>query len=161
HGIDAIGSRIGLRKLGAPHSVRGTEIECTPTMAEVPASIEDHGIIGDLRTVALVGKDGSFDYMCFPEFDSPTIFASLLDPDRGGRFQIAPDTVRSRQKQLYLPESNVLLTRFLFEDGVGEVSDFMCVQGETRALVRRAKSVRGQIAFRMICAPRFDYGRAR
>ncbi len=124
--------------------------------------IEEHGIVGDLHTVALVGTDGAIDFMCLPRFDSPTIFASLLDPAQGGRFQLAPESDGAAQKQLYLPDSNILLTRSLFDEGVGEVSDFMAAGGEdgVQALVRRAKTVRGRIAFRMLCAPRFHYGRA-
>jgi GH15 family glucan-1,4-alpha-glucosidase len=121
--------------------------------------IEDHGIIGDLNTVALVGRDGSIDFMCFPQFDSPSIFAALLDPALGGHFKLAPELAGPHQKQLYLPDSNVLLTRFLFEEGVGEISDFMALDSGARALVRRAKTVRGEISFQMVCAPRFDYGR--
>jgi GH15 family glucan-1,4-alpha-glucosidase len=123
--------------------------------------IEAHGVIGDLQTVALVGRDGAIDFMCFPHFDSPTVFASLLDHERGGRFLLAPECKSGRQKQLYLPDSNILLTRFLFDEGVAEVSDFMAVECGGRALVRRAKTVRGEIAYRMICAPRCDYGRSR
>src|SRR5258708_5021742 len=131
-------------------------------MAEIPCqTIESHGVIGDLGTVALVARDGSIDFMCFPEFDSPTIFAALLDPERGGRFLVASESASAHLKQLYLPDSNILLTRFLFEEGVGEVSDFMNVEGGARALVRRVKTVRGEISFRMVCAPRFNYARAR
>lgn len=124
--------------------------------------IENYGIIGDLQTVALVGMDGSIDFMAFPHFDSPTIFAALLDHQHGGRFQIAPVLGHARQKQLYLPDSNMLISRFLSEDGVAEVSDFMPIVGTvpTQALVRRAKTVRGEVTFRMVCAPRFDYARA-
>jgi GH15 family glucan-1,4-alpha-glucosidase len=124
--------------------------------------IENYGVIGDLETVALVGMDGSIDFMCFPRFDSPTIFAALLDHKRGGRFQIAPRLDHARQKQLYLPDSVILLTRFLSHDGVAEVSDFMPINklGHAHDLVRRAKTVRGEIEFRMVCDPRFDYGRA-
>jgi GH15 family glucan-1,4-alpha-glucosidase len=124
--------------------------------------IENHGVIGDLRTVALVGMDGSIDFMCFPDFDSPTIFASLLDHQKGGCFQIAPVLNRVRHKQLYLPDSNVLLTRFLSNDGVAEISDLMTIGGTLpgRNLLRRVKAVRGHLRFRMRCAPRFDYARA-
>src|SRR5438105_10576241 len=87
--------------------------------------IENYGIIGDLRTVALVGMDGSIDFMCFPEFDSPTIFAALLDYKKGGSFSLAPLIDGASHKQLYVPDSNILLTRFLAGDGVAEVSDFM------------------------------------
>ena len=124
--------------------------------------IEDYGIIGDLETAALVGIDGSIDFMCFPQFDSPTIFAALLDHKKGGKFILAPCMAGAKHKQLYLPDSNILLTRFLAEGGMAEVSDFMPVlqQGHARDLVRRAKCIRGDIPFRMICDPRFDYGRA-
>ncbi len=124
--------------------------------------IENYGIIGDMETVALVGMDGSIDFMCFPHFDSPTIFAAILDHQGGGRFRIAPVLDGARQKQIYLPDSNVLLTRFLSGEGVAEISDFMAIEedGEhLHDLVRRVKTVRGEIRFRMLCDPRFDYGR--
>ena len=106
--------------------------------------------------------DGSIDFFAFPHFDSPTVFAALLDHAKGGRFQIAPQLANARQKQLYLPDSNILLTRFLAPDGVAEISDFMPVEEVEQAhnLVRRVKTVRGELCFRMLCAPRFDYGRA-
>jgi GH15 family glucan-1,4-alpha-glucosidase len=123
--------------------------------------IENHGIIGDLHTVALVGMDGSIDFMCLPAFDSPSVFAGLLDEHRGGRFQLAPLLDGANQRQLYLPDTCVLLTRFLSDDGVAEVSDFMPIAdaGDTHSLVRRAKTVRGEVQFRMSCQPRFDYAR--
>ena len=123
------------------------------------APIEDYGIIGDLHTVALVGKDGSIDFLCLPSFDSPSVFAALLDADRGGRFQIAPRLDDVVHRQLYLPDTNVLLTRFLSVSGVAEISDFMPVEdaGVAHNLVRRAKTVRGELCFRMRCDPRFDY----
>ena len=124
--------------------------------------IENYGVIGDLHTVALVGMDGSIDFMCFPNFDSPSVFAALPDSRKGGRFQLAPVlNHRMRQKQIYLPDTNILLSRFLSEDGVAEVSDFMPVgtpEGHAHAVVRRAKTVRGQIDFRMVCAPAFNHG---
>jgi GH15 family glucan-1,4-alpha-glucosidase len=135
-------------------------------MVDVPSRgyqpIENYGIIGDLYTVALVGMDGSIDFCALPHFDSPTIFAALLDYDKGGRFQIAPQLGDCRQKQLYLPDSNILLTRFLSPEGVAEISDFMPVEEVERphTLVRRVKTVRGELRFRMLCAPRFDYARA-
>jgi GH15 family glucan-1,4-alpha-glucosidase len=132
------------------------------SMASRYAPIEDYGIIGDLHTVALVGKDGSIDFLCLPSFDSPSVFAALLDAERGGRFQIAPQLGEASRKQLYLPDTNVLLTRFLSSDGVAELSDFMPVEdgGQAHNLVRRVKTVRGEIRFRMHCDPRFDYARA-
>nr|WP_321983031.1 glycoside hydrolase family 15 protein [uncultured Lichenicoccus sp.] len=130
--------------------------------------IEDHGIIGDLRTAALVTLDGTVDFLCWPRFDSPSIFASLLDDERGGHFRLSPTLDRARQCQLYLPDTNVLLTRFLSHEGVAEVSDLMAMDepGPFRdshapqRLIRRAKAVRGPTRFCMVCAPRFDYGRA-
>jgi GH15 family glucan-1,4-alpha-glucosidase len=126
--------------------------------------IENYGIIGDLYTVALVGMDGSIDFMSYPHFDSPTVFAALLDHQKGGHFRIAPVLEDARHKQMYLPDANILITRFLSREGVAEVSDFMPVEEAGQApahnLVRRAKTVRGEVHFRMICEPRFDYARA-
>ncbi len=125
--------------------------------------IENHGVIGNLNTVALVGMDGCIDFFCCPYFDSPSVFASLLDAQKGGRFKLAPVLEEASHKQLYLPDSNILLTRFLSAEGVAEVSDFMPVSPPwpVHTIIRRAKAVRGDIHFRMVCAPRFDYGRAR
>jgi GH15 family glucan-1,4-alpha-glucosidase len=126
--------------------------------------IENYGIIGDLHTVALVGMNGSIDFLCLPDFDSPSVFAAILDDQRGGRFRIAPTLEDQRQKQLYLPDSNVLLTRFLSSGGVAEVVDFMPMAGDGEAtgheLIRRVTTVRGKVPFRMLCEPRFDYARA-
>ena len=128
--------------------------------------IEDYGIIGDLHTVALVSKGGSIDYMTFPRFDSPTIFAALLDAEKGGCFWLEPllsenEDERVTNRQLYLPDSNILLTRFLSKEGVAELSDFMPVKDEHRhRVVRRVKIIRGEVRFRLVCAPRFDYARA-
>jgi len=125
-------------------------------------ALENYGFIGDLHTVALVGVDGSVDYMCFPHFDSPTVFGALLDTEKGGRFKIAPTSDGSRLKQMYLPDTNVLLTRFLSIDGVAEIIDFMPVaeMRHTHILVRRVKAVRGPVDLHLECAPRFDYARA-
>jgi GH15 family glucan-1,4-alpha-glucosidase len=125
--------------------------------------IADHGLIGDLRTVALVGTDGTIDWYCCPCFDAPSVFASILDADRGGSFELAADAP-ARSKQFYFPDTNVLITRFFTEDGVGEVQDFMPITGDPREagrhrLVRRVLCVRGSISFRARVAPRFDYGR--
>src|SRR5262252_7579319 len=86
--------------------------------------IAEHGLIGDLHTVALVGTDGTIDWYCCPRFDSPSVFGAILDADRGGLFRIAPEGQDWRSKQLYLPDTNVLITRFLMRGGVGEVQDF-------------------------------------
>jgi GH15 family glucan-1,4-alpha-glucosidase len=125
-------------------------------------SIENHGIVGNLRTAALIGLDGAVDFLCWPRFDSPSIFASLLDDERGGAFELTPELDSPKHRQLYLPDTNVLLTRFLSRDGVAEISDFMTLQERDAGsrLVRRAKAVRGSIHFRMRCLPRFNYARA-
>ncbi len=127
-----------------------------------PQPIENHGVIGDLKTAALVSMTGSIDFMCFPRFDSPSIFADLLDPGCGGHFQIAPVAGEFKHHQRYFPDTNILLTRFLGDDGVAAISDFMAIAGpdQQQHLVRRVKVIRGEIKFRMVCAPKFDYGRA-
>jgi GH15 family glucan-1,4-alpha-glucosidase len=124
--------------------------------------IENYGVVGDLNTAALVSMGGSIDFMCFPRFDSPTVFAALLDHQQGGRFQIAPTSGEFKTRQRYLPDTNILLTRFLGEAGVAEISDFMAIEhlGHCHNLIRRVKVVRGEIRFQMTCAPKFDYGRA-
>ena len=90
--------------------------------------IEDHGVIGDLHTAALVGIDGTIDWLCLPRFDAPSVFASILDDEKGGHFKLAPRDY-ARSHHLYLPDTNVLLTRFLSPDGVAEVTDFMPLGG--------------------------------
>lgn len=125
--------------------------------------IESYGIIGDLNTIALVGLNGAIDFMCFPNFDSPSIFAALLDDKKGGSFSITPAFQEMNTKQLYLPDTNVLLTRFLSADGVGEITDFMPVEElyNGKELVRRVTTVRGNVQYEMRCAPRFNYGRSK
>jgi GH15 family glucan-1,4-alpha-glucosidase len=127
--------------------------------------IAEHGLVGDLQTAALITVDGTVDWFCCPRFDSPSVFASLLDHDRGGYFQICPASPDSVVRQLYFPDSAVLITRFMTEEGVGEVLDFMPIdQPEKRTdrhrLVRMVRAVRGTMRFVLECAPRFDYGRA-
>ena len=126
--------------------------------------IENYGVIGDLHTVALVGMNGSIDWFCFPNFDSPSIFAALLDDEKGGRFQIAPTLDGITFKQLYWPETNVLVTRFLSPEGVGEIIDYMPIDDKSHwernhQLVRRVQVVRGSMPFRMVCRPAFNYAR--
>ena len=131
--------------------------------ASTQQPIENYGVIGDLRSLALVGIDGSIDFLCWPRFDSPTLLAALLDQEKGGRFQLHPLLNGARHKQLYLPDTNILLTRFLEPGGVAEVSDFMWVRSDGtpgKRLVRRAKTVQGELTYRMTFAPRFDYARA-
>jgi GH15 family glucan-1,4-alpha-glucosidase len=127
--------------------------------------IAEHGLIGDLHTVALVGTDGTIDWYCCPRFDSPSVFGAILDADRGGSFRISPECDGWSSKQLCLPDTNILITRFLMPDGVGEVQDFMPVlpTGEAahrQRIIRRIVAVRGEMRFVVDVAPRFDYARA-
>jgi len=123
-------------------------------------------VIGNLHTVALISSSGTIDWYCSPRFDSPSMFASLLDAERGGHFALRPADGEWQHRQLYFPDTNVLITRFLTPHGVGEVQDFMPVgerMGATHRdrLIRRVLSVRGQMRFELECAPRFDFGRER
>jgi len=128
-------------------------------------NIADHGLIGDLQTAALVTDTGNIDWFCCPRFDSPSIFASLLDADKGGHFQIAPENTDYVTKQLYFPDSAILVTRFMTPDGVGELLDFMPpLTGKAtdrHRLVRIVRVPRGTMRFAMDLQPRFDYARAK
>ncbi len=126
--------------------------------------IENYGIIGDMHTTALVGMDGSIDWFCFPFFDSPSVFAAILDDKKGGRFKIAPIPDEITYKQFYWPDTNVLITRFLSPEGVAEIMDYMPVGRAGRRfgshqLVRRVNVVRGAMPFRVECYPAFNYAR--
>lgn len=130
--------------------------------------IADHGMVGDLQTAALVSSEGAIDWWCTPRFDSPSVFASLLDSERGGYCTLTADQ-RAKDgvaiRQLYMPDTAVLVTRFMAPDGVGEVADFMAPLDTTtptdrHRLVRLVRVVRGTLDFRLVCRPRFDYGRA-
>jgi GH15 family glucan-1,4-alpha-glucosidase len=127
-------------------------------------NISDHGLIGDLQTAALVSTDGTVNWFCCPRFDSPSVFASLLDADRGGYFRIAPDH-QCVSRQLYFPDTAVLITRFMSPDGVGEIYDFMPIAGkratDRHRLVRQMRVVRGTMRFVLDLQPRFDYARAK
>ena len=125
--------------------------------------IGNYGVIGNLHTVALVSMRGSIDFMCFTRFDSPSIFAALLDAEKGGFFDIQPQSDDVDFKQLYLPDTAVLLTRFLSDEGVAELTDFMPVKTteENCVLVRSVVVTRGRVPLRMRCQPRFDYARAK
>jgi len=126
-------------------------------------NISDHGLIGDLQTAALITRDGAVDWLCCPRFDSPSVFASLLDAGRGGHFRIAPERDDYVSKQLYLPGTAILTTRFMTPDGVGEVHDFMPVitghPSERHRLVRVMRVPRGTMRFVLDLQPAFDYGR--
>src|SRR5476651_409319 len=128
--------------------------------------IDAHGLIGNMRTTALVSTDGEIDFMCFPRIDSPTVFGSLLHPERGDAFSITPAFEVSRTKQMYLPETNVLLTRFMSARAVCEVVDFMPVAdtddeatAASNCVVRIVRAIYGDMSVRMRCAPRFNYAR--
>lgn len=128
--------------------------------------IENYGLVGNMRSAALIGRNGSLDWLCLPRFDSPSIFAALLDDEKGGRFQIAPaQAERTTQRQLYWPDSNILVTRFFAEGAVAELTDYMPVaEGEVLpedapVLVRRVEVIRGAMDLRAHCRPAFDYAR--
>jgi GH15 family glucan-1,4-alpha-glucosidase len=126
--------------------------------------IENYGIIGNMRTVALVGMNGSIDWYCHPHFDSPSVFGAILDDKKGGRFQISAASDGVRHKQFYWPSTNVLVTRFLMADGIAELEDFMPVglpseSSAYRHVYRRIRCVRGTVRISVTCRPAFDYGR--
>jgi GH15 family glucan-1,4-alpha-glucosidase len=131
--------------------------------AMTEASIADHGLIGDLQTAALVSTDGSIDWFCCPRFDSPSVFGALLDDERGGHFRVRPAAQDYSSKQMYFPDTAVLITRFTTPDGLGEVVDFMPPAGSTvtanHRIARMLRCVRGEMTFEVEIAPRFDYGR--
>jgi len=124
--------------------------------------IENYGVIGNMRSIALVGVKGSIDFLCYPNFDSPTVFAALLDDEKGGRFQIEPEFKNRRVRQLYFPDTNILLTRFLAEEGVAELTDYMPIgnhAAQPNEIIRRLAVIRGTVDFKVRCQPRFDYAR--
>ncbi len=127
--------------------------------------IEDYALIGDLHTVALVGKNGSIDWCCLPRFDAPSVFGALLDAGKGGFFRIAPTELAGvKNRQLYLPETNILLTRFLSEAGVGEITDFMPIKpvgtsAHEHHLIRSVTVIQGSLSFTLVCRPAFNYAR--
>jgi GH15 family glucan-1,4-alpha-glucosidase len=123
--------------------------------------IENYGVIGNMQSIALVGMNGSIDFLCYPDFDSPTVFAALLDDQKGGRFHIEPQLTKMRVRQLYLPDTNILITRFLAEEGVVELMDCMPIEddtGQPNEIVRLVSVIRGDVNFQMSCQPRFNYG---
>ncbi|WP_034263341.1 glycoside hydrolase family 15 protein [Actinospica robiniae] len=127
--------------------------------------IADHGMVGDLQTAALVSSGGVVDWFAAPRFDSPSVFASLLDHDRGGHFTLAPAHRDVMAQQLYYPDSAVLITRFMSPEGVCEVIDWMTpitdpTPTDRHTLYRGIRVMRGSVTLRMACRPRFDYARA-
>lgn len=135
-------------------------------MAEHPerqSPIDAHGIIGDMRSAALVNDKGSVDFFCWPEFDSPSIFCSLLDTPDAGIFQLSPDLPDARREQIYLPDTNVLQTRWLSDRAVVEVTDLLPIgdsEDDRPLLMRRIRVVSGSATFHVRCAVRHDYARA-
>lgn len=126
--------------------------------------IENYGIIGNLKTVALVSLNGSIDFMCAPKFDSPSVFATMLDRQKGGYCAIEPELENFTTKQLYFPGTAILLTRFFSDTGIAELTDFMPIsEGKdlsTSAIVRKIKTIRGCINFKFSCVPRFGYAQS-
>ena len=127
--------------------------------------IAEHGLVGDLHTIALVGTNGTIDWYCCPSFDAPSVFGAILDKDQGGFYALRPTAEDWTAKQLYFPDTNVLITRFFTEGGVGEVQDFMPIDHAELAmhrhrLVRRVVVVRGEMDFQIEVQPRFGYGQA-
>ena len=132
-------------------------------MAYLP--IEQYGVIGDLHTAALVGRNGSIDWLCLPRFDSPSVFGAILDDRIGGRFRInATGSVTNRQ--LYVPDTNVLVTRMVTGTGVAELYDCMPIESDVHGdrarrhdLLRVIHGVRGTVELELVCQPAFDYAR--
>ncbi|HLX55796.1 MAG TPA: trehalase-like domain-containing protein, partial [Ktedonobacteraceae bacterium] len=139
--------------------------EASPRSASGYQPIENYGVIGDLHTVAMVGMNGSIDWCCIPRFDSPSVFGALLDTRKGGFFRIAPEDMPDvKYKQMYIQDTNILITRFLAVDGVGEITDFMPIKHadtpeHQHHIIRSVAAVRGTLKFTMQCRPAFNYAR--
>jgi len=128
--------------------------------------IENYAIIGNMRSAALVGLNGSIDWFCFPHFDSPSVFAAILDEKKGGYFKIAPVDQTSKCKQYYWPDTNVLITRFYNAEGIVEITDYMpvgddIVNESDYRIVRRLKGIHGRVRMKVECYPAFNYARDR
>ena len=126
--------------------------------------ISDYGIIGDMHSAAVVGLDGSIDWLCFPRFDSPSVFAAILDDAKGGRFRLCP-AGRYEIEQRYLTDTNILSTTFTTESGQVEVQDLMPIKENAREsdyeVLRIVRGVRGSVEMTCLFQPRLDYARGR
>ena len=121
-------------------------------------------MVGDLHTIALVGTNGTIDWYCCPAFDSPSVFGRILDREKGGFFRLRPEGDEWTSRQLYFPDTNVLITRFYTDRGVGEIQDFMPIESASVAdhrhrLIRRVVVVRGTMRFHVEVMPAFNYAR--
>ncbi len=136
-----------------------------PLATPPPRPIAAHGAIGNLATIALVATDGTVDFLCWPDFDSPSVFAALLDPEGGGHFTLAPQLEDARVVQTYLPDTNVLLTQWLSDDANVQITDLMAGPEElghgAARLLRRVQVIKGEVRMGLDCQPRFDYARKR
>lgn len=119
-----------------------------------------HGVVGDMRTAALVADDGTVDFYCWPKFDSPSVFTSLLDTPAAGDFELAPELPGARRQQLYIPGTNVLQTRWIGDTAIVELTDFMPIDGEPSRLLRKVEVVSGNARIALRCQPCHDYARA-
>lgn len=145
--------------------MQGTQNSSTGNGTTCYQPIEDYAIIGDLHTAALAGKNGSIDWCCLPRFDSPSVFGALLDAGKGGFFRISPTDMEGvKCQQLYLPETNILLTRFLSVNGVAEITEFMPIKEvgtdeHHHQIIRSVSVVQGSLQFTLTCRPGFNYAR--
>ncbi|WNG43456.1 glycoside hydrolase family 15 protein [Archangium minus] len=128
--------------------------------------IDDYALLGDCHSAALVGRDGSIDWACFPRFDSASVFCRILDVQRGGSFRVSPDGP-FQSKRRYIDDTNVLITTFTTPTGVLEVTDCMPIRtglarssrvGTRHSLLRRLRCTSGEVHARLVLAPRFEYG---
>src|SRR5688500_15359605 len=125
----------------------------------MPLPIEDYALLGDCETAALVGIDGSIDWLCLPRFDSGACFAALLGSPENGRWLIAPKRARRATRRAYRDRSLVLATDWEVKDGAVRVTDFMPPRADLPNLVRIVEGIRGKVTMRTDLVLRFDYGR--
>ena len=125
----------------------------------MPSKIEDYGLIGDCETAALVSREGSIDWLCWPDFSSPACFAALLGDQNNGYWQICPAGAGWKGSRKYRPHTLILETTFENEDGCVRLIDFMPVRAHNSDVVRIVEGVWGRMDMRMALSLRFDYGR--